>query len=164
VRPNVGTGTAVPTRVGHDGWMRRTVRPRSVARWPFALAAAIAYGMVASSFGVPLAHREASSGSVTEHGADCRDDAGSAPAHVGSVGIEPSGRDRGPAPDPFACCTMRLGTVGTPALTLDHVPRLEPEARRVRAPRPRMPSRPRPWRVSLGRHPPARSPGTTVAA
>jgi hypothetical protein len=93
-------------------------------------------------------------------------------AHVGHAGpaatmpapTPPADGDRRPSPDHFDCCTARLGTVGTPALVLALVRRVEAEPRRVRAPRPRMPSRPRPWRASLGRQPPAPSFATTPAA
>jgi hypothetical protein len=93
-------------------------------------------------------------------------------AHAGHAGAAattpaptpPADGDRRPSPDDFDCCTARLGTVGTPALALTLVRRLEVEPRRMRAPRPRMPSRPRPWRVSLGRQPPAPALATTLAA
>jgi hypothetical protein len=93
-------------------------------------------------------------------------------AHAGHAGAAattpaptpPADGDRRPSPDHFDCCTARLGTVGTPALALTLVRRLEVEPRRVRTPRPRMPSRPRPWRVSLGRQPPAPALATTLAA
>jgi hypothetical protein len=193
-------GTAVPPPIGEHEWVKRPVRRGFVVLLPYALAAAIAYGMVASALAVPLAYRGAGSGSAHGPGADCRADAGVAlertatgsepgtyvgdrePArttrtrghdahagHAAPIAAAPaeapaSDGDRRPIPDHFECCSTRLGTVGTPALAVALVRRPEPAARRARPAQPRMPSRPRPLRVSLGRHPPAPPIGTTLAA
>lgn len=206
--------------------MKRPVRRGFVVLLPYVLAAAIAYGMVASALAVPLAYRVVASGAMSE--VDCQADAGVdhvvhasvpvvsraevAPGRVGrtrdrdahadhagpatagptaagpatagpataapatsapataetatSAPMESSPTDgnRRPSPDHFECCTTRLGTVGTPALAVALVRRLEAQPRRIRTPRPRMPSRPRPWRVSLGRQPPAAAIGTMLGA
>jgi hypothetical protein len=144
--------------------VKRPVRRGYLVHWAFALAIEIAYGMVASALAVPLAHREAVPDAIARRGAGCHvvgDQAGHAATEAAEA--PSSDGDRHPTPDHFDCCTNRLGTVGTHVLASALVERIEPGARRARAPRPRMPARPRPWRVSLGRQPPAPSVGTTLA-
>jgi hypothetical protein len=184
-------GTAVPPPIGDHGWVKRPVRRGFVVLLPYVLATAIAYGMVASALTVPLAYRGQAAGGEPDCRLDAashadhvqlsieprseHDARGRASrtrdrdAHAGHPGpaapaTPPTDGDRRPTPDHFECCTTRLGTVGTPAVAMALVRRLEPRTRRVRVAQPRMPSRPRPWRVTLGRQPPLPSTVTTLAA
>jgi len=88
-----------------------------------------------------------------------------APTRNAGADPEPADpRDGAPADDHFDCCLTRVGTVGSASAAAVVAHRPGPGRRLGRAPRPRMPARPRPWRVSLGRHPPHRAIGTPLAA
>jgi hypothetical protein len=117
-----------------------------------ALAATTAYGVVAVALQVPLSVVNAAASAVAYAAAsDVAGADGHHHAHDAAHALP------GPAPSPhehFDCCVARLASSGAPA-----VEPIEPSAPVAAAQRTRwhprlQPSRPRPWRASLGRHPP----------
>jgi hypothetical protein len=127
--------------------MRSRTRPRLVRGSIVALAAATAYGVVAVALQVPLSVTQAA-GDLA--GSDAHHHHHHHPQDVRDV--EP------PAPtthDHFDCCVARLASSGAPAIEPTEPPAPVAAAEPVRW-HPRLqPPRPRPWRASLGRHPPA---------
>jgi hypothetical protein len=130
----------------HDERMRH--RPSSwLVRGPLAaLAASTAYGVVAVALQVPLAVVDAAAGAPAGPG-----------VHRHHHPDPASHADPGPAPSPhehFDCCVARLASSGAPAVEPIEPPAPNTAAQRTRW-HPRLqPPRPRPWRASLGRHPP----------
>jgi len=127
--------------------MRRRLPPWLVRAFVVALAAATAYGVVAVALQVPLG--------VVHAGADDLADEGHHAQHHHRHDLD-DGVDA-PASaehDHFDCCLARVANAAAPAIEATRAP--APVAAAIR-PRwhPRVqPSRPRPWRASLGRDPP----------
>jgi len=128
--------------------MRRRLLPWLVRASIVALAATTAHGVVAVALQVPLGVVNAATVDLAGEGAH---------EHLLHHHAAPA-TEQAPPPahhDHFDCCVARVAIAG--ALAIEPI---EPPAPVATAIRPRwhprlQPSRPRPWRASLGRHPPA---------